>query len=276
MSWLFSRALVAGFSVENFSGGKQFAPSSAKPTPELYSSDDKTKDTCRLSRFGMMCGRLTEQAGEELLMSFRAAFPVKTSVPPEMERESKASVPAYGARWRELSVRYDRVSCSWKTHQCLFEEVLPASSLTFPRSGMIQGGVLWEQMISERRIEENGFGSWVPTPNAWDAKRGALKSIADARERKRQITLVSSVKHNSYPTPRSSDGKGSSRLNAANKCRMRGYSPNLQEHIAEISGGGKLNPRWVEWLMGWPIGWSSLERLGTDKFQSWLKTHGAI
>jgi len=29
--------------------------------------------------------------------------------------------------------------------------------------------------------------------------------------------------------------------------------------------GGPLNPDWVEWLMGWPIGWTDLKPLETDK-----------
>lgn len=38
--------------------------------------------------------------------------------------------------------------------------------------------------------------------------------------------------------------------------------------------GGSLNPTWAEWLMGWPIGWTDLRPLGTDKFQQWLNSHG--
>jgi hypothetical protein len=38
--------------------------------------------------------------------------------------------------------------------------------------------------------------------------------------------------------------------------------------------GGQLNPNWVEWLMGWPIGWTDLKPLATDKFQQWLDSHG--
>ncbi len=30
--------------------------------------------------------------------------------------------------------------------------------------------------------------------------------------------------------------------------------------------GGQLNPPWVEWLMGWPIGWTDLKPLEMDKF----------
>lgn len=38
--------------------------------------------------------------------------------------------------------------------------------------------------------------------------------------------------------------------------------------------GGKLNPTWVEWLMGWPLGWTDLKVLEMDKFQQWLQKHG--
>ena len=31
--------------------------------------------------------------------------------------------------------------------------------------------------------------------------------------------------------------------------------------------GGKLSPLWVEWLMGWPVGWTDLNPLATDKCQ---------
>jgi len=31
---------------------------------------------------------------------------------------------------------------------------------------------------------------------------------------------------------------------------------------------GQLNPPWVEWLMGWPIGWTDLKPLATDKFRN--------
>jgi hypothetical protein len=43
----------------------------------------------------------------------------------------------------------------------------------------------------------------------------------------------------------------------------------------EQRSGGRLNPRWVEWLMGWPMGWTSLEPLATDRFHEWQQQHGA-
>ena len=43
-----------------------------------------------------------------------------------------------------------------------------------------------------------------------------------------------------------------------------------------IAGGtnGQLNPTWVEWLMGWPLGWTDLKPLETAKFQQWQHSHG--
>jgi hypothetical protein len=35
-----------------------------------------------------------------------------------------------------------------------------------------------------------------------------------------------------------------------------------------------LNPTWVEWLMGWPTGWTDLQPLETGKFQEWQQQHG--
>ena len=38
--------------------------------------------------------------------------------------------------------------------------------------------------------------------------------------------------------------------------------------------GGSLNPTWVEWLMGWPIGWTDLKLSATAKFRAVPLPHG--
>ena len=42
------------------------------------------------------------------------------------------------------------------------------------------------------------------------------------------------------------------------------------------SVGGQLNPTWVEWLMGWPLGWTDLRASAMDKFQQWRRSHGIV
>jgi site-specific DNA-cytosine methylase len=38
--------------------------------------------------------------------------------------------------------------------------------------------------------------------------------------------------------------------------------------------GGSLNPTWVEWLMGYPLGWTDLEHLEMQSYRQWLRLHG--
>jgi DNA (cytosine-5)-methyltransferase 1 len=74
-----------------------------------------------------------------------------------------------------------------------------------------------------------------------------------------------------WPTPTSSEHKyrlqGESQ---ASKC----LEAQARRGELEEGSGGTLNPNWVEWLMGWPPGWSDLKPLEMDKFQKWQEQHG--
>ena len=59
-----------------------------------------------------------------------------------------------------------------------------------------------------------------------------------------------------FPTPTARDGKGSDPPG-------RKGSPSLPADI-----GGTLNPTWVEWLMGFPLGWTDLDALEMQWFRS--------
>ncbi len=51
------------------------------------------------------------------------------------------------------------------------------------------------------------------------------------------------------------------------KLRDLGYiTPEEMSAMASVTGG-KLNPTWVEWLMGWPLGWTDLKPLEMVKYQ---------
>ena len=39
--------------------------------------------------------------------------------------------------------------------------------------------------------------------------------------------------------------------------------------VKDKPGKGTLNPDWVEWLMGWPIGWTSLDSINIDHKGWW-------
>ena len=56
--------------------------------------------------------------------------------------------------------------------------------------------------------------------------------------------------------------------------KRSGINPNTGKGAGlSHSVGGQLNPTWVEWLMGWPIGWTDLKPLATDKYQQWQQQH---
>ena len=85
MSWLFSQALVEEYLGDTCSDGEQSVQLSGNPTQQAYCAPDKMTAFSRLSRFGMTYKPLTEDRGEELLMSYLAAFRAKTS--PQQEKE---------------------------------------------------------------------------------------------------------------------------------------------------------------------------------------------
>jgi hypothetical protein len=217
--WHCSQELEEEFSQDICLDGKQSAPLSGNPTQLAYLSPDKMTKFSRLSRFGMTLKPLTADRGEDLLMWYLEAFLAKTYPVLDEAQELTESDLACGVKWHELSVKYDLGSCSWRTHQCLWDEELHWSSVTLPRWGMTVSGVLFQHPTSERPINGTGSGFW-PTPTAHNAKETNAPSEANRNE----PTLASRV-------------------------------------------GGHLNPMWVEWLMGWPLGWTDLKPLAMDRFQ---------
>jgi hypothetical protein len=234
MSWLFSRVLVAEYWADTCLGGVPFAPLSVMPTPHRFWRNDRTMDFFRLSRFGLTCAVLTANHGEALLMWFREAFLARTSPSAVTVPESTAPDPAFGNRWAESSVRFDLDSAGWRTHPCSSPEALPWSSVTLPKWGMTRSGVVYQRLNVARRIAVTGSGSW-PTPVASMAKGSSPGSLI--------------------------------RKNGRDRSRDR------LDHAVMALHGGPLNPEWVEWLMGWPIGWTDLRPLGMGRFQRWWELH---
>jgi len=75
---------------------------------------------------------------------------------------------------------------------------------------------------------------------------------------------------NKYPTPTAQMAKHAepTKYEIENKKEKAGH--------LHIVVGGQLNPDWVEWLMGWPIGWTSTEPMGKEVFGQWLNKQRAI
>jgi len=284
MSWLYSRALVAAYWEVICSDGEPSAPLNTNPMPPLFLPNDKMTDFSRLSRYGMTCEPLTDDLGAAVLTWFLAGFPAKTSAPPDAAKASPENAADSGWKWRESSVKYDPAMRLWKTRQCSLFEDSEWFSETWPRWGLMRDGECWELPMSERPTFERGSGLWQ-TPVANDAverTKGLMNSRGEPK-------LSAQVKM--WPTPHglSKDGKsngpsGNELWRAVNLVERPMWPTPVTEGLNGGAGarsmmdektrkeltGGSLNPTWVEWLMGWPLGWTDLEPLGTGKYRNAL------
>lgn len=241
MSWLFSRALVEGYSEAICLDGEQFAQSNGSPTPQAYLPLDRMTAFSRPSRSGMTFAPLTDTLGAAVLMSFLAAFPAKTLARPALVPDLMESEAGSGQRWCGSFARYDRDTSTWKTPQCSLLEGLDEFSETWPRRGSMRSGVSYLRPTPALPICASASGLW-PTP-----------------ERR-------------WPTPVASMSKGSSPASLTRKTGASHENDRL-DHAVMASDGGQLNPTWVEWLMGWPLEWTALEPLATVRFQEWQQQH---
>ena len=130
-----------------------------------------------------------------------------------------------------------------------------------------------------------------PTPTASDASRGSPQSIYSKGDLKlssavyrcptptaSMLTMQDLIQaqysgqdprrptyQEALPTPTASNAKAH---------HIRGSDKGQPRAPRSYGTTGQLNPTWVEWLMGWPRGWTALEPLATDKCPNvWLR-HG--
>jgi len=302
--------------VESFVDIPQFVLSRLNLTAEKSYSKDSEMESYQSSQSGTMCKPSMETRGEEKLISSAEDFHAKTYQQQEKEQELKDQDQVCGNTWRESSVKFDLNTHSWKTHQCLWDEDLAPSSLTLPKWGMMQSGVLWERITSPLHTDETESGFW-PTPRAQEPGRtseGYGRGLAELIEGKSQVqkkwptptcadaTMGAILNDNTklimlksgklrkisnqgvsgsiglartvamYPTPSANEDAAGTPNGKMQK--MLGNSPLIRGTTPEKWNGGTLNPTWVEWLMGWPLGSTDLKPLAMDKFLLWLNSHG--
>lgn len=265
MSWLFSQALVEEFLPGSFSDGEPSAQWNVMPTPQGFWRNDKMMEFSRLSQFGPTLRLLTEDLGEAVLMSYLAVFPARTYRLLEPVKESMESGAGCGKKCGEWFARWDQDSSLWKTAQRSLVEDLELYSETWPRSGSIVNGYAYQRPSVVLPTSETESGFW-PTPTVCGNynRKGASKTSGDG--------LATAVKNWPTPTASASASKGSSPASLTRKSGADRSNDRL-DHAVMASDGGQLNPPWVEWLMGWPIGWTELKPSGTDKSQSVQQQH---
>ena len=283
-------------SAESCSAGAQSAPSSSMTIVARSYIRGKLMGVWMSSPSGLTFVPSTGESGGAASMSSARAFPASRS--PSLESsEAKTTNATSGLRPFESFARWDRDSHCLRTSQVsLLTRTSEPYSGSFPKQGSMRSGLCWERMTAVPRIEGNGSGSW-PTPGAsepnespeaWTKRRdeklkqgidlhfhlstavlmlptpsaqnyGTNQGGAAGRVGPIRPSLDTMAQRNLWPTPR------------ANKWGSPDSHGRVPEELK--NAGGSLNPMWVEWLMGWPLGWTDLEPSGMDRFQSWQQQH---
>ncbi len=187
----------------------------------------------------------------------------KTSAQLGKEQAWLARDRGYGEKWRESLAKFDPVTSSWRTAQFSLLGGLESFSETWPRWGSMLNGASYLLPTPALITYGSESGLW-PTPVASDTG-SRKKPYAQGG-----TPLSLAVKL--YPTPTTMKASGGAAL-----CKWGGAGARkkMASMVTPSELNGPLNPPWVEWLMGWPIGWSDLTPLAMDKFHEWQQQHGA-
>jgi hypothetical protein len=213
----------------------------------------------------------TADAGVDRWISSLPDFPVSPGVPPGNKADSQTTAGS-GPTSLESLGKFGPDGCFLKTSPDLFEGDCAPSSVTLPRWGSMRSGQLSERPMWVPRTSENGCLSleW-PTPRVLDIPRSENGNPSkDGR--------VLGQEEENWPTPAATVWGGTPEQHLKRKeqyqcgqvvSELGVYAtgvfrldletppPGQPSSPSDPSSRRRLNPLFVEWLMGWPEGWSS-------------------
>jgi hypothetical protein len=126
---------------------------------------------------------------------------------------------------------------------------------------MMHSGACYRLRNLERHTCDDEHSLW-PTPTASNTTLPRNPASILRQVQKHHLNGYIAL----WPTPTATDGKRYSKnLDYFKRRKAAGFF-NLPTEIALSSGSplsdgsyGQMNPTWVEWLMGFPLGWTDLE-----------------
>ena len=201
-----------------------------------------------------------------LPMSFSAqGFPVSRS-PWLEEGKPNRMKGGSGPKLCESFAYLDRAISSWKTFQVCLAPEWEIFSGIWPMAGMTRSGIAYRRLPLVPHISGTEFSLWA-TPSAADVQGSQLWPTPcgpnnGGTNGKRKLKAML------WPTPRSSPNE--------NRQTKRTPSQSSGSHGLTLAAevGGQLNPPFVEWLMGFPLGWTDLSALATRSSRRSLSGSG--
>ncbi len=208
-------------------------------------------------------------------ISYTGASLARTSVLQELEEAWGVSEAAFFTRSCAYPKKSDPDSYSLKTSPASGQRPSIPLSGNWPISGMTVDGVLYPLRPLERLTKGKG-GSSLPDRKNWPTptvRDSANKPMPPRRphpgggQKPPLLSVVNEPQNQTWPTP------------TARGYRDSGAPAEFTRVTPELTGAallaannvvkrGKLNPPWVEWLMGLPSGWTELRVWVTGWFHS--------
>ena len=272
---------------------------SGNPIASSPSNKDRETDTFHPSPSGMTSIPLTGDPGVDMwILSLRDSpvSPSQSQVNSELVKiQGMDSPPPF-----ESFGKLDQSGSCLRTFQVSL--LAPMGTCTeyvgsWPRAAMILGGIEYLRTPAAPLTRETGSGSLAtptaktygynkdtpdgkrrysldhmarhnkwPTPTAHLCKEGGYPS-----EGRRNEPTLTWFANNKWPTPTASDNRDRGNLShpSIQRRQRNGKHVGLGQSVSATSG--QLNPDWVELLMGWPKGWTSLEPLPSEVMDDWLE-----
>lgn len=211
--------------------------------------------------------------------SSQAGIPANLSAP-QAKGKAKKTRATSGRTSSTPFAQYDPDTRSWRTCEDTLVSDSEPFSETWPPSGSMQSGKCYPRprlvrhtvataslslhtptaKMNQMSPSMRNQSRWWPTPIS---SPGMAEDIENVRKRLENGTpyksrLIEAVAL--WPTPKAGGMLGGSGAAAMIEKKYSSNEITSEERRAMRSGnGGKLNPMWVEWLMGFPLGWTDLE-----------------
>ena len=188
--------------------------------------------------------------------------------PSQVEKKVRKIQDTSGQKCLDLSKNSDRLGLLEKMLVDTLNSVSTPYSRTWKVKTTPQGRLVFQLLASVPNTKEKESGLWR-TPDAYSGGSNLNKikeALAEGHLKRKsghtiQIRLADQVREpRLWPTPAAHEARlGYQRRDTGKK----GTQKSLTTKVIDTEGGrekttGQLNPTWVEWLMGYPTGWTDL------------------
>jgi hypothetical protein len=259
------------------------------PTPRAVDGQRPRMQESR-EGWGATLGQVVSNMESRASTSSPAGSHARAQAPPATGTGSSTPKPFCGERWLEPLASFDPGTSSWRTWRTSLLSMTEPSGERFsgrwPRSGSMSSGIAFLRRPSAPLTAVTGSSLLLGTPTSHE-RTHTLRQVDHGRQLANDLALL--------PTPRTSDQNGAGRhgvggpdlrtvvdemrllltphgfpkegqarkpgptgneLGHALGSLSSGASTSPRSEGGRLSTGLRLNPSFVEWMLGAPPGWS--------------------